>query len=79
MRPLSDGGRLFFDTFEALVPSDTNGQIDVYEYENDQPRLDLEWHESNESSFIGANENGSDVFFLSRQRLVRMTPRKKHG
>jgi hypothetical protein len=32
-RYLSDGGRLFFDSTEALVPQDTNGTADVYEYE----------------------------------------------
>ena len=28
-----DGGRLFFDSNDALVPADTNGRQDVYEYE----------------------------------------------
>ena len=32
-RYLSDDGRLFFDSPEALVPHDTNGLEDVYEYE----------------------------------------------
>jgi DNA-binding beta-propeller fold protein YncE len=32
-RYLSDGGRLFFDSPDALVPQDTNGLEDVYEYE----------------------------------------------
>jgi hypothetical protein len=32
-RYLTDEGRLFFDSSEALSPRDTNGQIDVYEYE----------------------------------------------
>lgn len=32
-RYLSDGGRLFFNSAEALVPQDTNGTVDVYEYE----------------------------------------------
>lgn len=32
-RYLSNGGRLFFDSTEALAPQDVNGQIDVYEYE----------------------------------------------
>lgn len=27
------GGRLFFDAFDALVPGDTNGKADVYEWE----------------------------------------------
>ena len=32
-RYLSDSGRLFFDSSDALVPQDTNGTEDVYEYE----------------------------------------------
>jgi hypothetical protein len=32
-RYLSDGGRLFFDSPDALVPQATNGASDVYEYE----------------------------------------------
>ncbi|HWX44391.1 MAG TPA: hypothetical protein VNY52_03605 [Solirubrobacteraceae bacterium] len=30
---LSNGGRLFFNSSDALVPQDTNGVADVYEYE----------------------------------------------
>ncbi len=32
-RFLSDSGRLFFNSSDALVPQDTNGNEDVYEYE----------------------------------------------
>ncbi len=32
-RYLSNSGRLFFDSNEALVPQDVNGTMDVYEYE----------------------------------------------
>ena len=32
-RYLSDSGRLFFDSHDALVPQDVNGAEDVYEYE----------------------------------------------
>jgi hypothetical protein len=32
-RYLSDSGRLFFDSYGALVPDDVNGTWDVYEYE----------------------------------------------
>ncbi len=32
-RYLSDSGRLFFDSSNALVPADVNGKEDVYEYE----------------------------------------------
>lgn len=32
-RYLSDGGRLYFNSSDSLVPADVNGQEDVYEYE----------------------------------------------
>jgi hypothetical protein len=32
-RYLSNSGRLFFNSHDALVPQDTNGTMDVYEYE----------------------------------------------
>jgi hypothetical protein len=35
-RYLSDSGRLFFNAADALVPQDTNGVMDVYEYESPQ-------------------------------------------
>jgi hypothetical protein len=69
-RPLSDNGRLLFDTDEALVPSDTNGQIDVYEYEGGQPTLISSGTSSQKSTFAGASESGDDVFFESTQQLV---------
>lgn len=69
-RPLSDGGRLFFETSEALVPSDTNGQVDVYEYEGGRQSLISSGTSPEASSFLGASESGGDVFFLSRQQLV---------
>ena len=67
---LSDSGRLFFDTGEALVPQDTNGQIDVYEYEGGQVHLISTGTSSSESIFVDASEEGKDVFFLTRQKLV---------
>ena len=71
-RPLSDsdGGRLFFDTSEALVPSDTNNQVDVYEYEDGRQSLISSGTSASESVFDGASESGDDVFFHSRQQLV---------
>jgi hypothetical protein len=70
LQALSDGGRLFFDTQEALVPADTNGQIDVYEYEHGQVYLVSSGTSAVASSFGGASETGGDVFFVSTQQLV---------
>jgi hypothetical protein len=76
-RPLSDGGRLFFETAEALVPSDTNGWLDVYEYEGGQASLissgtgtDFMGNAGLFNLFVGASESGDDVFFAAAQQLV---------
>jgi hypothetical protein len=69
-RYLSNSGRLFFDTAEALLPRDTNGQTDVYEYDSGRLNLISAGTSSSESLFVDASESGSDVFFLTRQKLV---------
>ncbi len=65
-----DGGRVFFESADALVPEDTNGQIDVYEYEDGHDYLISGGKSDEESSFIDASADGSDVFFVTRQQLV---------
>ncbi len=67
---LSDNGRVFFDTQEALLPRDTNGQNDVYEYESGQLNLISTGTSASESVLLDASENGSDVFFLTIQKLL---------
>ncbi len=67
---LSDGGRVLFQTREALLPSDTNGQMDVYEYEQGQLHLISSGTSAKPSILIDASEEGNDVFFLSHQPLV---------
>ncbi len=65
-----DGSRLFFDTYDALVPQDTNAAQDVYEYENGRPYLISSGTGASEATFVDASENGDNVFFLTRQELV---------
>ncbi len=67
---LTDAGQVFFQTFEALVPADTNGQLDVYEYEGGHVYLVSSGTSSFESNLLGAGESGDDVFFRSNQQLV---------
>ncbi len=72
-RTLSEGvtgGRVFFDSADALVPQDTNGREDVYEYENGHVYLLSDGQEAGGSSFLDASVNGSDVFFITRSQLV---------
>jgi DNA-binding beta-propeller fold protein YncE len=70
LRYLSAGGRLFFETAEGLLPSDTNGQDDVYEYEAGQLHLISTGTSSKESELLDASESGGDVFFMTRQALL---------
>ncbi len=69
-RYVSDGGRLFFQTREALVPSDTNGQTDVYEYEDGHLYLISSGASSHPSQFGDASESGDNVFFDTTQALL---------
>jgi hypothetical protein len=82
-RVLSDvegRARVFFDSSDALVPQDTNGQQDVYEWEEDGRGscrvaagcvgLISSGTSSEESAFLDASADGDDVFFLTESKLV---------
>jgi DNA-binding beta-propeller fold protein YncE len=82
-RYLSDSGRLFFDSSDALSPRDVNGKEDVYEYErlgtgscrsenaeDGCVALISSGDSPQESSFLDASENGNDVFFLTNSQLT---------
>ena len=65
-----DGKRLFFDSKAALVPRDTNGVSDVYEWH--EGRIDLISGGTNgaPSRLLDASKSGDDVFFTTLQKLV---------
>lgn len=65
-----DGSRVFFDSADGLVPQDTNGREDVYEYENGHVYLLSSGTSDESASFVDASANGSDVFFVTRAQLV---------
>ena len=69
-RVLTDAGQVFFETGEALVPSDTNGVLDVYEYVGGHVYLISSGTSSFESNLEDVSESGDDVFFRSDQQLV---------
>lgn len=65
-----DGGRVFFDTPDALLAQDTNGKRDVYEWEDGALYL-LSTGVSGEESFFGDNSpTGNDAFFSTAEGLV---------
>jgi hypothetical protein len=74
-------GRLFFESLDALVQSDTNGRIqDVYEFEpagvGDCTRakgclsLISSGRGPKDSVFVDASADGNDVFFTTTDQLV---------
>lgn len=75
-----DGNRAFFDTSDSLVPQDTNGQTDVYEWERDGSGtctdssgciyLLSDGTSSEGSYLIGSSTSGNDVFITTRGKLV---------
>jgi len=72
-RALSDDGRrVFFNTAEALVPEDTNGRPDAYEYDAPSGSVHLlsSGRSTSPSYFIDASPSGDDVFIVTRERLV---------
>jgi hypothetical protein len=66
-----DGSSVFFDTADALVPQDTNGTLDVYEWHEGQLSLISSGEDPAPSFFLGASSNGANVFFGTHSKLVR--------
>ena len=79
-----DGDRVFFDSFSALVPQDTNDKQDVYEWEREDSGSCTNGSGVNggclfllsggtsesDSWLIGAGESGDDLFIATRAQLV---------
>ncbi len=82
----ADGDRVFFDTVQPLVPQDTNGRVDVYEWERNgsgtctavaagEPERGclylISGGQSVDNSYLAdADPEGDNVFFTSRANLV---------
>jgi hypothetical protein len=67
-----DGSRVFFTSPEALVPEDTNGAKDAYEYDVQTGAVSLlsSGTSKSDSYFIDNSPSGNDAFFVTRDRLV---------
>jgi hypothetical protein len=65
-----DGSRVFFQSNVALVPGDSNGKIDVYEWHDGTLALISSGTDSADAWYQSATPSGSDVFFNSYERLV---------
>jgi hypothetical protein len=81
VRAMSNDGRyVFFDTADSLVPKDTNGTLDVYEWEaldtggcalaRGCVHLISSGKDPSPSFFLGATQDGANVFFGTHAHLV---------
>ena len=64
-----DGSRVFFETPEALVDHDVNGEVDVYEWHDDQVRL-VSSGTGDGSLYHDNSADGKTVFFTTSDRLL---------
>jgi len=65
-----DGSRVFFDSGDALVPADTDGRQNVYEYEDGTVHLISAGTSGENSTLVDTSAEGRDVFFTTRSQLV---------
>jgi hypothetical protein len=66
----ANGSRVFFESGDNLVPGDTNGFNNVYEWEGGRDYLISDGHGTNPSYFLGSADEGSDLFFTTGEALV---------
>ena len=69
-RNVTENGRVFFDTPNALLPSAGNGLSNVYEFSRGAPKLISTGTSESSSYFFDSSASGSDVFFVTSQQLV---------
>ena len=70
---LSDDGRyVFFSSPDPLVPADTNGAFDAYEYDMQTGQIHLlsSGTSASNSYFLDASADGHDAYIITRQRLL---------
>lgn len=80
----ADGKRVYFNSFDSLVLRDTNGTMDVYQWEAegkgdcDQTggcvSLISSGESAKDSEFVDASADGTDVFFATNSSLVPWDP-----
>jgi hypothetical protein len=66
----SDGSIVFFETLDPLVPQDTNGLRDVYEWKDGRVYLISSGQGTYGSIFSGASSDGRDVFITTTDHLA---------
>lgn len=64
------GNRVYFNTAAALIPRDTNGRSDVYEWTADDLRIISDGLSESDAYFADATPDGREVAFYTNAELV---------
>ncbi|MEX2447892.1 MAG: hypothetical protein WD404_04010 [Solirubrobacterales bacterium] len=67
---VSENGQVFFETADALLPRDSNGRRDVYQYADGELTLISSGTGESGSHFLDATPDGTSVFISTAQRLL---------
>jgi hypothetical protein len=73
---LTDDGRVFFNSSDALAPRDLDSRQDAYEWADATPQLISTGSSPFASSLLGASADGRDADFFTRDALV---PQDQNG
>jgi hypothetical protein len=65
-----DGGRVFFNSTDPLVPSDLDNREDAYEWSDGETSLISTGLSPFDSSLLSASADGTDAYFFTRDTLV---------
>jgi hypothetical protein len=66
----TDGSRLFFQSYDALVPHASNGRQNVYEYQGGHVYPISNGAGNFDSHFMDASPSGNDVFIVTADQLL---------
>jgi hypothetical protein len=66
----ADGSRIFFESKDALVNSDTNRRTDVYASDGKTAVLISDGRQDFNAQFMDASADGGDIFFMTRAQLL---------
>ncbi len=66
----ADGRQLFFQSYDTLTPHDSNGRLDVYEYEDGHVYPISNVTGGSDSEFLDASPGGENVFIATANQLL---------
>lgn len=75
---ITDDGRVFFDSYDALVARDLNQRQDVYEWNGEKTALISNGLGSADSTLLTVTHDGTDAFFFTRETLAAQDENGPH-